>query len=62
LDESESVAYGSYDNLLMTEEWTPLEPDFVEHKYYAPGVGMILEVITEGGSGRTELVEVRTEE
>lgn len=61
LTESETVPYGSYDNLLMTREWTPLEPDVAEHKYYAPGVGLILEVVVEGGSGRIELIEIRTE-
>jgi hypothetical protein len=61
LTESASVAYGTFDNLLMTKEWTPLEPDLVEHKYYASGVGMILEVAVEGGSERMELVEIRTE-
>jgi hypothetical protein len=58
LDESETVAFGSFDNLLVTKEWTPLEPDVVENKYYAEGVGLILEVVVEGGEGRIELIEV----
>jgi len=62
LTESASVIYGSFDNLLMTREWTPLEPGVVEHKYYAPGVGLILEVVVEGGSERVELVEITTEQ
>ena len=61
LSESESVPYGSFDNLLMTREWTPLEPGMVEHKYYAPGVGLILEVVVEGGSGRVELIQIQTQ-
>jgi len=61
LSESESVPYGSFDNLLVTREWTPLDPDVVEHKYYAPGVGVILEVMVEGGSERVELVEIQTQ-
>lgn len=61
LTESTAVAYGSFDNLLMTKEWTPLEPDVVENKYYAPGVGLILEVAVEGGSDRVELVEIETQ-
>lgn len=59
--ETESVAYGSFDNLLLTKEWTPLEPDVVEHKYYAPGVGHILEVMVEGGSERLELIDIQTQ-
>jgi len=62
LTESASVTYGSFGNLLMTREWTPLEPGIVEHKYYAPGVGLILEVMVEGGSERVELVEITTEQ
>jgi len=62
LTESASVTYGSFDNLLMTREWTPLEPGVVEHKYYAPGVGLILEVMVEGGSERVELMEITTEQ
>lgn len=61
LDASETVAYGSFDGLLQTREWTPLEPDVLEHKYYAPGVGMVLEVVVEGGSGRIELIDITTE-
>jgi hypothetical protein len=55
------VPYGSFDNLLMTEEWTPLEPNLLEHKYYAAGVGLVLEVTVQGGSGRVELVAITTE-
>ena len=61
LAESTSVPYGSFDNLLMTKEWTPLEPGIAEHKYYANGIGLILEELVEGGSGRIELIDVTTE-
>ena len=60
LNESVSIPYGSFENCLKTMEWTPLEPDVVEHKYYAPGVGVILEVAVEGEEERVELVEVET--
>jgi hypothetical protein len=43
LGESVTVQYGSYDDVLVTEDFTPLEPDHVEHKSYAPGVGLIQE-------------------
>jgi hypothetical protein len=61
LNESISVTYGSFENCLKTQEWTPLEPDIVENKYYAPGVGVILEVAVEGESERVELIDIRTE-
>jgi len=40
---------------LITREFTPIEPGIEAEKYYAPGIGTILEV--EGGE-RVELVEV----
>jgi hypothetical protein len=50
------VPVGSFHQLLQTKEYTPLEPDVVEHKFYAKGVGPILAVTVSGGSGREELV------
>jgi len=54
---AEEVAYGSFDDLLVTTEWNPLEPDVVEEKYYAEGIGVVLEVMVRGGDERIELVE-----
>jgi hypothetical protein len=55
-DAEESVAFGASGELLRIQEWTPLEPDVVEDKYYARGVGVVLEVVVEGGEGRVGLV------
>jgi hypothetical protein len=56
---SESVAAASCAaTCLVTEDFSPLEPGAVEHKYYAPGVGLILELDPESGE-RTELVSRR---
>ena len=41
----------------MTEDWNPLEPEVVEEKSYAPGVGLILEAKVAGGEGEIELIE-----
>lgn len=35
------IDYGDYEECLKTKEWTPLEPGQIEHKYYAPGVGLV---------------------
>jgi hypothetical protein len=51
---------GSYDEVLVTEDSTPLEPKVREHKYYAPGVGVVFEEIVRGGEGVLRLVEVRS--
>jgi hypothetical protein len=42
---------------VVTEDFTPLSPGDVENKYYAPGVGMILEVKPETGQ-RLELIRI----
>lgn len=60
LDASATVPYGSFEHLLMTREWTPLEPNIAEHKYYAAGVGNVLEVSVKGPQERLELVDVKT--
>jgi len=39
LNASVTVSYGSFDRVLETKEWTPLEPGFYEKKYYVCGVG-----------------------
>ena len=41
---------------VVTRDFTPLEPDANERKFYAPGVGLILERDLESGD-RVELVE-----
>jgi hypothetical protein len=56
LDELVEVPFGSFDEVLMTRDWTPLEPDVLEHKFYAKGVGPILALGLSGGGGREELV------
>ena len=32
---------GPFNNCLETKEFSPLEPDVVEHKFYAPGIGNV---------------------
>jgi hypothetical protein len=53
-----SVPAGDYDDVLVTRDWTPLEPDVVEEKYYAPGVGLVFEAMVEGGDEQVALVEL----
>jgi hypothetical protein len=60
LKKSATVIFGSFDDLLLTTESSPLDPGSVEHKYYAKGVGFILGVAVKGGDERTELVRITT--
>ena len=55
---SVDVTFGSFTRCLQTEEWTPLEPEIVENKYYAPGIGVVLEEMVEGGTDRVELIDI----
>ncbi|MBU0680821.1 MAG: hypothetical protein KKD73_05300 [Proteobacteria bacterium] len=50
------VPFGTYPNTVQTSEWTPLDPEVVEYKYYAPGIGMVLEINLDTGE-RVELVD-----
>ena len=56
LDEQAEVPQGSYEGVLMTKDLNPLEPDLLEHKFYAKGVGPVLAITVSGGASREELV------
>jgi len=56
--ESVTVPAGNYDRVLKTKDFSKLEPELVEHKYYAKGVGVVLEIAVKGGPERIELVEL----
>jgi hypothetical protein len=58
LDETLDVPFGTFDTVLVTEDRNPLEPRFLEKKYYAPGIGVIYEELVEGGKGFLELADV----
>lgn len=57
VDGSVSVSAGSFARAVVTRDWSPLEPDVVEEKSYAPGVGKLRERKTAGGDEHAELVE-----
>lgn len=57
LGQQASVPAGEYADLVKTADTTPLEPDVLEHKYYARGVGLVLTVDRSAG-GREELLSV----
>jgi hypothetical protein len=59
LNGSARVPYGSFHHVLVTREWSPLDPGQVEHKYYAAGVGNIKEVAVKGVPETLELVNVK---
>jgi hypothetical protein len=57
LDEQAHVPAGHFGSqVLLTKDYTPLEPKVLEYKLYAPGVGPVLVLDVSGASGREELV------
>ena len=38
-----TIPFGAYTNCIKTRDWTELEPDLNENKFYAPGIGMVKE-------------------
>jgi hypothetical protein len=61
LNGSITVPYGSYTNALVTKEWTRLDPSVVDEVSYAPGVGLIQDVVVQGGQEEIKLVSIKTE-
>jgi len=58
LAELRTVPLAEYDDLVQVEETSPLEPGVVERKYYASGVGLVLEETVAGGSDSVQLVSL----
>ena len=57
LDEQAEVPAGHYKPTLMTEDFSPIEPNVSELKFYAEGSGQaVLAVDVSGGTEREELV------
>jgi hypothetical protein len=52
-----TVRYGRFERVLVTSEFSPLEPQ-TERKYYARGVGEIAERVVKGHHEEFELVSV----
>jgi hypothetical protein len=56
-EEQVEVPYGFFDeDVLMTRDLVPTEPRVQELKFYAPEVGPVLTIHTDGAGGRGELV------
>lgn len=54
---SATVPLGSFDGVVTTRDWTPLDPDVIEEKSYAWGVGSISSQKVAGGDEIVQLVE-----
>ena len=65
LSKSVKTPYGSWGHnslrrrVELTKEWSPLEPDVRDHKYYVRGIGEVKEKTVKGGNERFWLVDIR---
>jgi hypothetical protein len=56
LNEQAQVPFGHFRDVLLTKDFTSLEPKVLEYKLYATGIGPVLVVGVSGGSDREELL------
>ena len=57
-DEIAQVPHGLFRGAVLTKDINPLEPNALEYKLYAKGVGPVLILDVAGGTGREQLVTV----
>jgi hypothetical protein len=55
-----ATPYGSFTGCLETMDWSLLETASREHKYYCPGIGLVLEIAPSSGHERLELTAITT--
>jgi hypothetical protein len=53
-----TVPAGTYQHVLVTREWTPLEPTVLENKWYGQGVGNVKAQDVRGSNEASQLVSV----
>ncbi len=59
LGETVTVPYGTFKNCLKTRDWSKIDPNLNEYKYYCLDVGnVVLEVVVDSGE-RVELMNVK---
>ena len=59
IKEKVKVPYGSFTNCLKTYDFTPLDLDSKENKYYCPGVGALVQETDQATGDKVKLIEVR---
>jgi hypothetical protein len=56
LGEQAEVPFGHFRDVLLTKDFTPLQPRVLEYKLYARGIGPVLVLGVSGGEDREELL------
>ncbi len=57
LGQTTTVPAGTFSDVLVTRDWNPLEPEVIEEKHYARGVGLVFEEHVAGDDEAVSLVE-----
>jgi hypothetical protein len=58
LNATVTVPFGTLSHCLRSAEFTPLEPEALENKFYCPGIGIVSELDVSGGTVNTGLVKI----
>jgi hypothetical protein len=58
LNEKVVVPYGSFENCIKTKDWSALEPDVIEYKYYSPSVKNVVLETDADNITRVELIKI----
>jgi hypothetical protein len=58
LDASVTVAAGSFTGCLQTRDYSALEPEIEENKWYCRGTGQVRAIATKGGAETEDLISV----
>jgi len=61
IDEKVEVPYGSFEHCLKTRDWTPLEKNTDEYKYYSSEIGAVVLELGVYSKERVELVDIQNE-
>lgn len=61
LTENVTVPYGSFDNVLLIQQWSDIEMGYEANKYYVKDVGLVKEMAVRGSDEEFELVDIITE-
>ena len=59
VDGKVQVPYGMFRDAMITRNYSGIEPNVEELKYYARGVGPVLELLVSGGAGRSRAPQLR---
>jgi hypothetical protein len=60
LNQSVKVPYKAFDHVLETLEWSSLEPEVIEKKYYVSGIGLVFSTSAAGEVENAKLVDIET--